>query len=115
MVLIYAKIFHIIGVMCLFIGFGGLMAIGENRTIINKIVASLHGAGLLILLLSGFMIQGTMKIGFPGWLITKIILWLGMVALFVLVKREKLSAKAAVFISLAVGAIIAWLCLAKPF
>ncbi len=115
MALIYIKIFHIIGAFCLFLGFGGLLAIGENRTHINRLVASLHGAGLLILFLTGFAAQGMGKMGFPGWLITKIVLWVVMVLLFVFTKRDKIPAKIGVVLSLLVGAIIAWLCLAKPF
>jgi len=115
MAIIYIKLFHLIGAFCLFLGFGGLLAIGENRTRINRMVASLHGAGLLILLFSGFAAQGMGKYGFPGWLITKMVLWLVMVFLFVYAKKGKIPAKTAVLISLLTGAVVAWLCLAKPF
>jgi len=115
MALIYIKIAHVIGAFLLFAGFGGLLAIGENRTHINRLVASLHGAGLLILFLSGFAAQGIGKMGFPGWMIVKIVIWLAMVALFVLAKRDKMSSKTAVIVSLLLGALVAWLCLAQPF
>ena len=53
MTLIYLKILHLVGAFCLFLGFGGLLGIGENRTAINRLVFGLHGAGLLILFLAG--------------------------------------------------------------
>ena len=109
------KILHLIGAFCLFLGFGGLLGIGENRTNINRIVFALHGAGLLILLVAGFGLVAKMGIGFPNWVIVKLAIWVAMVVLFVLIKRNILSAKAGVFISLILGAVIAWLCLAKPF
>ncbi len=115
MTIVHAQFFHLIGVIFLFIGFGGLMAIGENRSVINKIVASFHGAGLLILLITGFMAQGVGKYGFPGWIITKLILWLAMVFLFVMVKKDKLNAKTAVIISAVVGIVVVYLCKFKPF
>ena len=115
MAIIYLKILHIIGAFCLFLGFGGLLGTGENRTAINRLVFGLHGAGLLILFLTGFAVQGMGKLGFPVWLIVKLVLWVLMVLLFVLVKRGKVSAKSGVLLSLIVGAAVAWLCLAKPF
>lgn len=112
---LYIKVLHLLGAFCLFAGFGGLFAIGENRTNINTIVAALHGTGLLLLFLSGFALQGFMKLGFPMWLIAKIVLWLVMVGLFVFTKRKKISTTAGVFGALILGVVVAYLCLLKPF
>ncbi len=109
------KLCHLIGAFCLFLGFGGILAIGENRTNINKLVASLNGAGLLILFLTGFASQGVQKFGFPGWLVTKMVLWVALVLLFVFAKKGKIPAKIAVLASLAIGAFAAYLCLLRPF
>ena len=112
--LIY-KLFHLIGAFCLFLGFGGLLAVGENRTNINKLVSALNGAGLLLLLVAGFGLQAKLHVGFPVWLIVKIVLWIAMVFLFVYAKKGKIPTKAAVIISLLIGAVVTWLCLYKPF
>lgn len=115
MALLYFKLFHIIGAFCLFLGFGGLLAIGENRPHINKLVSALNGAGLLLLFVAGFGMQGMGKMGFPLWLIIKIVIWLGMIFLFVFAKKGKIPTKAAVIIALVLGGIITWLCVLKPF
>lgn len=113
--LITWKTLHVIGALALFLGFGALLAMGENRTHINRLVSSLHGAGLLILFLTGFAILGVAKYGFKGWVITKIVLWVVMALLFVFTKKDKIPAKITVFVSLLLGAVITWLCMAKPF
>ncbi len=109
------KLFHLTGVFCLLLGFGGLLAIGENRTNINRLVSALNGAGLLILILTGFAAQGSGGFGFPGWLITKIVLWIAMVFLFVFAKKDKIPAKTAVIGALAIAFFAAYLCLVRPF
>lgn len=109
------KVFHIVGMICLFLGFGGLFGIGENRSQINKIVFGLHGLGLLLLFLTGFAIQGMAIKAFPMWLIAKIVIWILMAVILVLVKRKVISTPAGVFSALLLGGVVAWLCLLKPF
>ena len=115
MAILYFKLFHIIGAICLFLGFGGLLAIGENRTNINKLVSILNGVGLLLLFVAGFGLQGAGKLGFPLWLIVKIVLWVELVFLFVYAKKGKIPTKTAVIASLVIGSIVTYLCLLKPF
>ena len=115
MALLYFKLFHIIGAICLFLGFGGLLAIGENRPNINKLVSGLNGAGLLLLFVAGFGMQGMGKMGFPLWLIIKIVLWVVMIFLFVFAKKGKIPTQTAVIVALLMGGVITWLCLLKPF
>lgn len=113
----YIKVLHILGAFCLFAGFGGLFGIGENRTHINRAVAGLHGLGLLLMFLTGFAMQGMNKAieGFPMWLIVKMVLWVVMVLLFVMIKRDKLPVFVGVVISILLGGLAAYLCLFKPF
>lgn len=117
MAILYIKIFHLLGVFCLFAGFGGLFGIGENRPNVNKAVAALHGTGLLLLFLTGFAMQGMNKAieGFPGWLITKIVIWILMVGLFVFVKRGKMAPLHGILLSILLGIGTAYLCFLKPF
>lgn len=114
MAILYIKIIHLIGTFCLFLGFGGLFGIGKDKAI-DKLVFGLHGTGLLLVFLSGFAMQGIGKYGFPLWLIAKIVLWIIMVLLFVLIKRQQMKTAAGVIASLITGALVAWLCLIKPF
>lgn len=109
------KLFHLTGAFCLLLGFGGLLAIGENRTNINRLVSALNGAGLLILILTGFASQGAQHLVFGGWLITKIVLWIVMILLFVFAKKGKIPTKTAVIGALAIAFFAAYLCLFRPF
>jgi hypothetical protein len=59
-----------------------------------KIISSVfHGTGLLILLVTGFMLLSQLNIGIPNWISVKILLWFLWVGFFVLIKRTSLSIK----------------------
>lgn len=109
------KILHVIGALFLFAGIGGLLGIGENRGQINKLVSIFSGIGLLLLLVAGMGLQAKLVQAWPLWLILKLVIWVVMIVIFVLAKKEKMAPKMAVWISLVLGAVVAWLCLAKPF
>ncbi len=110
----YLHVVHAIGAFLLFAGFGGLLAGTDNKNT-NRLVAALHGSGLLLLLLSGFAVQGIASHGFPLWIILKIVLWLALAVLFVLTKKGRVSTVAGIAGSLIVGAVAVWLCVMKPF
>lgn len=108
--LLYIKVLHVLGAFLLFLGFGGLFAVGDHRGV-NKAVTALNGAGLLLLFLAGFALQGMGKYGFPLWLIVKIILWIAMAVIFVMTKQGKLSRTAGISLAVFFGAAAAWLCI----
>ena len=109
------KVLHIIGSFLLFTGIGGLLGVGENRTHVNKLVSILNGSGLLILLIAGMGYQGMVLKIWPLWLILKIIIWVLMAVLFVLTKKDKIPVKVGVLLMVGLGAVVAWLCIMKPF
>ncbi len=109
------KTLHVIGAFFLFVGIGGLLGCGENRTQINKLVSALNGTGLLILLIAGMGYQGMVLKAWPLWLILKIVIWVLMAVVFVMTKKERIPAKSGVLIALGLGAVVAWLCIMKPF
>ncbi len=104
----FYKILHLIGLICLFAGIGGFLTYGNAQAPRIKMVAILHGVGLLLLLVSGFGMQAKYGHGFPFWIILKIILFLGLGALLGLAKSGKLTPRNAVIIGLALGFLAAY-------
>lgn len=108
------KVIHLAGVICLFAGLGAALAHGEGRGHINRLVAILHGVGLVLLLVSGFGIQAKLGLGFPVWLIVKIALWIVMGAMLTIGRRTALGPTRALLIAIVLGAVLAFLGVYKP-
>lgn len=97
------RLVHFAGVFTLLFSFGSLF-IGKNY---NKGAAMGHGVGLLMILISGFGMQATLNLGFPVWLIIKILIWLIFGATIVLAKKSILSSFVAwiIIMTLALSAV----------
>lgn len=78
------RLLHFAGIFTLLFSFGSLF-IGKNY---NKGAALGHGLGLLLILISGFGMQATMHLGFPVWLILKIVIWVTFGGFIVLAKKS---------------------------
>lgn len=109
------KFLHLAGAMCLFLGLGGLLLPSDVSPSTRKLGSMLHGIGLLFVLVAGFGMIAKLKLGFPGWIIAKIGLWIVFAVLPVLGKKGIVPAKAAWIIALACGAGAAYLGVLKPF
>lgn len=103
---------HLIGLIFVFIGFGGLLLSQDGA----RKAMMWHGIGLVISLVSGFGMLAKMGImaHMPVWVWIKIALWLVLGFLPVLAKRRVLSAKGVVLIAAIVGAGLAYLGYFKP-
>ncbi len=111
---LYFKLAHLIGLMALFIGIGGQIAMSSTADAgKRKIFGMLHGIGLLLLLLAGFGYLGVAKMGTPLWAWVKTALWLALGAFPILAKRRILSDSALVILALVLGTVLAWLGLFK--
>lgn len=104
---------HLIGLILVFVGFGGLLS-SEGA----KKAMKWHGIGLVISIVTGFgMAAKYSKLLPPGassyytqpWVIAKLVLWLVLGFLPVLAKRRFLSAQIVVLIAIIVGAALAYL------
>lgn len=104
-------ILHLAGLICVFIGFGGLLS-SEGA----KKAMKWHGIGLVISLVSGFGMLAKMGImgAMPVWVWIKIALWLVLGFLPVLAKRRVLAAPVVVLIAVIIGAALACLGYLKP-
>ncbi len=107
------RLIHVIGVLCLFIGLGGLLASEGKR----GPFFALHGLGLVAMAVAGvgFLHKSGVSWPWPGWVLAKIGCWLLLALLPALVKRGIVSRPAAVLLVLAVGGAAVWLVQFKPF
>jgi uncharacterized membrane protein SirB2 len=83
---IFYKILHLTGVILLFIGLAS--ALMPKDTPHRRIGVIFHGIGLVILLVAGFGLIAKLQIGFPWWIIAKLVLWLAFGAMPLIGKRE---------------------------
>lgn len=109
---------HLIGLIFVFIGFGGLLSQDGARKAMMW-----HGIGLVISLVSGFgmlakynkmLPEGAASYYTYHWVWAKFALWLVLGFLPVLAKRRVLPAKGVVLIAAIVGACLGYLGYMKP-
>jgi len=106
---------HFAGVICLFLGMGAILGMGEDLKHINKFVGMFHGIGLLLLLVGGFGLVARLQTGFPVWLIIKIGLWLCLSMIMILAKRKICTPKATAILAMILGLVAVAMCVFKPF
>jgi hypothetical protein len=101
-------IFHVLHLVFLFLLFGlSFSALADPRPERRKKMLMYSGISSLVVFLAGFALLGYLSIGFPGWIIVKLICWLVLSALAGLAFRlrestEKLQAIAIACVLIAV-------------
>ncbi len=93
---------HIVGIMLVFMSLGATVlhaANGGTRDTnpSRKLVAALHGVGLLVIIVAGFGMlakNGGMNNGLPGYIHPKLLIWLLLGAAPVLISRKPGLARA---------------------
>ena len=119
--LLFYKNMHLLGVFMLLVALGGLMLHQINaatrENIWRKPVAITHGVGLLLALVGGFGMLARLGIQWPwpGWVITKIVIWIIFGAVIGVLGRVPSLAKPLWWITIILGAVAAYLALNKPF
>lgn len=111
-------ILHIVGLICVFVGFGALLSQDSYKSAMKW-----HGIGLLIMLISGFgwlakvgktLPEGAQSPYTYKWVLIKMALWLVLGFLPVLAKRRVLASHVVVLIAVLAGATLAYLGYMKP-
>jgi hypothetical protein len=114
------KVFHLVALALTFMGLAGALAynaVSPGPSITRRIFAISHGIGLLLLLITGFLLLIQLGIGknLPGWVWGKVIIWLVAGASAVLVRRfAKFQVQMLLYLAVLVG-LGAWLAMYKPF
>lgn len=98
-------VFMALGAAALHAGNGGTREDNHGR----KIVASVHGVGLLVILVAGFGMLAKIGGGLPGWLHPKLLIWLLLGAAPIIIARKPGSARAMWLVLPLLGAVAAYL------
>lgn len=116
------KLVHFAGLMLLFLGLGGLLVasfsgIQTLKTRAKILSFTLHGVGLLLILIGGFGMLARLGIvnGLPAWVYGKLFMWLILGAGVSMAKRADGKAWLISVVFVTVGVFAALLALYKPF
>ncbi|WP_413292948.1 hypothetical protein ACLSU7_16245 [Bdellovibrio sp. HCB185ZH] len=117
----FYKILHMLGLITLFFGFGGLLVTSYAGITLNAKARMMsfatHGMGLLFLLIGGFGMLAKMGImkQLPGWALAKLGIWVLMGAGISIVKRKGHIGWPIAILLFGLGTTAAILAITKPF
>ncbi|HAE19681.1 MAG: hypothetical protein L7U83_02400 [Akkermansiaceae bacterium] len=103
------KSIHFVGLIILFVGIGSLISADPKKPASFRLPAMIHGIGLLLILVSGFGLQAKLKLGFPVWMISKVVILLALGGSIALIKRKVLPPVAIYLLVIFLGGIAAYL------
>jgi hypothetical protein len=114
------RVLHLTGIFMILLPLGGIglhMINGGTREFASrKLLAIVHGIGLVIALVAGFGLLARLHGGaLPLWAIAKLVIWLWMGAAPVLFYRRAQMAKVLWFAVLILAAVAACLAIFQPF
>ena len=123
MPLAFYKVLHILAVFFVISALGGLAlhaASGQRKDAnpLRKLVAILHGAGLVLALIGGFGALAKMGVGgalIPGWAWAKMVIWLLLGGAIAVPYRAPHLARHLLWVVPVLGGVATWLAIYKPF
>lgn len=117
----FYKVLHLLGLMTMFFGFGGILIAtfagikldGSAR----KMAFITHGIGLALILVSGFGMAARLGLvsGLPGWIHAKLAIWVLLGAGVALAKRKGQLGWPIAILLLGIGTTAAYIAINKPF
>ncbi len=111
------KIIHLIGIMIVFLSLGGAIIYKITDSAnpqLRKLNGISHGIGMLLTLIAGFGLIAKLKLGFPGWIMIKLVIWVSLGMLPIFAKRRSGSGIWIWLIAILLGALAAILGVLKP-
>jgi hypothetical protein len=117
------KLFHLVGIMLIFLGLGGMVfaaysGFGPVKNQIRRAAAFCHGIGLLLILVSGIAMLSSLGLLHgdpPGWAKGKFVIWLLLGGSISLAARWSRGIWILLPVWILLGAAAAYLALYKPF
>lgn len=117
----FYKVLHLLGIMLLFFGFGGMLLAAYARIDLKKPARIMgfvsHGVGLLLILVSGFGMAARLGLvaGLPAWVQVKIGIWALLGVAVSLVKRKGYIGWPVAILLWGLGTSAAIIAINKPF
>ena len=119
----FYNVLHILGIVLVMSALGGIAMHALNggtkqTNVARRLVVSLHGLGMLLILVGGFGMLARLGFQhgatFPGWLLVKLAVWLTLAAIVIVPYRRPALAKP-VYLALPVlGGLAAIMAIYKP-
>ena len=124
------RLIHFFGIFLLLTSLGGAVMRGMMGTVsttalatdggvadrrMRRLIGMTHGIALLLILVGGFGMLARLDIGFPGWIVGKLTVWLALGAMLTLAKRMLGRARMLWFAVPVLAFVAAWLAYTKPF
>jgi hypothetical protein len=107
--------YHILHVSSLLIVFGYTFYAFSAPAETRKRVLMITGVMSLLMLVAGFGLITKLRIGFPGWIIVKIVCWLGLSAMAGIAYKRRAQANTLMLVTLALAIIAVLMVYLKPF
>lgn len=117
----FYKVLHLLGLILLFFGFGGLLVSAFAKVTLTKQARLMsfitHGLGLFLILLSGFGMAARLGLvsGLPAWVQAKIGIWTILGVSISLVKRKGYIGWPVAILLWGLGTTAAVIAINKPF
>lgn len=112
------KVLHILGVMLLFAGAGGLILLQLQESAsarARKLAGLTHGLALILILIAGFGSVAKLGLSLTSpWVVGKIVIWLIFGLLPLILRKLPRQATLLWWVAALLGAVAAWLGVFKP-
>ena len=109
----FYRVLHLIGVLMLFLGLGGMLAVTDGKA--PKVYAVLHGVGLLVMAVAGVGTLHKADLKWDNVIFAKVACWVLLAAAPILMRRGVLPRAGALVMVLTIGGVAIWLAKTKPF
>jgi len=109
---VFYNILHVVSILVL-TGYTFYAFAAPNET--RKRVMMITGIASLLALIAGFGLQAKLQVGFPGWLIVKLVCWLGLSALAGIGYRRRAAAGTLAIVAVVLVVVAVLMVYLKPF
>ena len=119
----FYNVLHILGIVLVMSALGGIAMHALNggtkqTNVARRLVVSLHGLGMLLILVGGFGMLARLGFQhgatFPGWLLVKLAVWLTLAAIVIVPYRRPAVAKRVSLALPVLGGLAAIMAIYKP-
>ncbi len=114
----FYKILHLTAIFVIFLSLGAAVVrsvAADSNIRIKKFFGAMNGLGLLVAFFAGFGLIAKLGLGFDGWILVKLVIWVVLGGSLAIVNRKPELAIPVALMSIVLGALAAYLAVTKPF